>query len=277
MTIQLVIRDGSPDWFFSNDIWVVPGNDPNSSPGNPMAGQSAYVWARVSNTGSNDATNVRVNFYWANPALDVLRSTSTLIGYSYVDLPAGGSQDVLCLSTWTPVLVNEGHECLVAEAVHPGDPLPSPLPDSFDPPSYRQIAQKNLTVVTERVWMDSKLITLVGSKRIVREVVLTAEVGGVLSRPTLIGLGLKGFQPAKTKSVDVGLDLIYRKLQPGDSLGIKKMPLFLEKGCQTGVYANIQIGKMREKEYQLVKIVEKSGDKVVGGLGFIVIPADKEK
>jgi hypothetical protein len=74
MSVQLVIRDGNPYWYLSPDIWVVPGNDPSGPPGSPIAGQTAYLGARVANTGSTGANGVRVDFYGANPALQVAMS-----------------------------------------------------------------------------------------------------------------------------------------------------------------------------------------------------------
>jgi len=99
MSAQLVIRDGSPYWYLSPDIWVVPGNDPSGSPGNPIAGQTAYLWAQVAHTGSTDANGVSIDFYWANPALQVTRSNATLVGSAFTDVAAGGTQDALCLGS----------------------------------------------------------------------------------------------------------------------------------------------------------------------------------
>lgn len=53
----------------------------------------------------------------------------------YVDVAAGDSSEVLCISPWVPVVVNGGHECVVAQAISPADPLPTPLPDPIDPPN----------------------------------------------------------------------------------------------------------------------------------------------
>jgi len=36
MSATLVIRDGEPHWWNSPVIWVVPGNDPNGSHGQPI-------------------------------------------------------------------------------------------------------------------------------------------------------------------------------------------------------------------------------------------------
>lgn len=199
MSVQLVIRDGNPYWYLSSDIWVVPGNDPSGSPGSPIAGQTAYLWVHVVNTGSTDANSVRVDFYWANPALQVTRSNATLIGSAYADIPASGVQDALCLVPWTPVIVNDGHECLVAVANHAGDPLPNPLPDAFDPPTYPQVAQKNLTVLVARIQAAMLTITVSGLQRTDKSVILTTELGGELDASTLESLGLRALRPAKER------------------------------------------------------------------------------
>ncbi len=148
MSTILEIRDGDPHWWASPDIWVVPGEDPNGSPGQPVAGEPAYLWGRVKNKGEEPVSGARVNFYWSNPALGVLRSNSTPVGTAFVDLDPGEAKDVLCVIPWIPQIVNNGHECLVAELIHSSDPLPSPLPDPFEPPIHNQVAQKNLTVLS---------------------------------------------------------------------------------------------------------------------------------
>ncbi len=49
----------------------------------------------------------------------MLQSNSIPIGSTFANIPASGSNDVLCLITWTPIIVNSDHECLVAMANHP--------------------------------------------------------------------------------------------------------------------------------------------------------------
>ena len=51
MSLNLLIRDGEPHWWNSPDIWVVPGNDPNGPPGQPVAGEPAFIWGRIKNDG----------------------------------------------------------------------------------------------------------------------------------------------------------------------------------------------------------------------------------
>lgn len=276
MSVQLVIRDGNPYWYLSPDIWVVPGNDPSGSPGNPVAGQTAYLWAQVANTGSTDANGVRVDFYWANPALQVTRSNATLVGSAFADVPAGGIQDALCLVPWIPMIVNDGHECLVATANHAGNPLPSPLPDAFDPPTYPQVAQKNLTVLVAS--MQAAILTIVvsGLRRVDKSVILTAEIGDELDARTLAGLGLRGLRPAKRATVEVGLNHERRCVDDKDAIGKSKIELRVPRGTSAAVYVTVRAKDLAEREYQLVQVVERSKDKVLGGLGLVVISEKTE-
>jgi hypothetical protein len=270
MAVQLLIRDGVPHWYLSPDIWVVPGNDPSGAPGAPIAGQPAYLWARVQNTGATDANGVRVDFYWANPALQVTRSNATLVGSAFADVPAGGTQEALCLVPWVPVIVNGGHECLVAVANHAGDPLPNPLPDAFDPPTYRQVAQKNLTVLAASLRLKMLTITVSGLQRADKAVLVTAETGGELDAATLASLGLHGRRPGQAP-VEVGLDREQRCVGDNDPIGSKQLELRVPRGSSAAVHVRVRAKALADNEYQLVRIVEWTKDKVVGGLGLVVV------
>lgn len=146
MAVQLEIEDGSPYWWVSPDIWTVPGDDPEGTPGVPIVGQPCYLWARVHNNGKDAVANASVRFYWANPSVGFDRTTATYIGTSSVSLDAGETQEVLCLVQWHPSFVNGGHACILAEAFHAGqDPLPaSPV---FNVPTDRHVAQRNLSLL----------------------------------------------------------------------------------------------------------------------------------
>jgi hypothetical protein len=145
MAIEITIRDGDP-WWMSPDIWVVPGNDPEGPSGVPIVGAPAFLWARVWNNGSNSVQDATVRFYWADPSTGFDRNTAHLVGTSFVSLGAGEVAETLCLQPWIPEFVNDGHECVLAEAFHvPGDPLPS-TPE-FNVPTDRHVAQRNLSVV----------------------------------------------------------------------------------------------------------------------------------
>ena len=157
MAIELHIDDGSPYWYLSPNIWVVPSDDPNDPPGVPFVNVSAYVWARVRNNGTTPVSNATVRYYWANPATIIGDTTATLIGSSSVSLAPSETRDVLCVTPWLPQWVNDGHECLIAEAFassSPGNPFvgPDPLPprapgDAYQVIAWRQMAQKNLDIV----------------------------------------------------------------------------------------------------------------------------------
>jgi hypothetical protein len=271
MSVQLLIRDGSPYWYLSPDIWVVPGNDPTGPVGNPVAGQPAYLWAHVANTGDTDANGVRIDFYWANPALQVLRSNATLVGSAIADIPAGGAQDALCLVAWTPVIVNGGHECLVAVANHPADPLPDPPPDDFDPPAYRQVAQKNLSVLAASAHASMYAITISAGRRTDKIALVTADVGGELDEGSLDLLGLKDLRPAKRSVVEVGLSREPRCAGEKDPLGEHRMEVRVPRGQSKAVFASIRARNMPRGEYQLIHFNERHGDKIAGGLAFVVV------
>lgn len=147
MSVELEIRDGSPRWWLSPDIWTVPGDDPEGSPGIPIEGSTTYVWAHVHNVGQTPIQNARVRFYWAIPAIGLTRSAAFHIGDAFVSLLPDEASDVLCLAPWETVYVNGGHECLLAEAFHDVGPLPG---SAFNVRSNRHVAQINLSVVRAR-------------------------------------------------------------------------------------------------------------------------------
>lgn len=276
MTVELRIQDGSPQWYFSPAIWVVPGSDPNGPPGPPVAGQTAFVWARVENLGDEPASEVRVDFYWANPALQVLRSNANPIGSAYVDVPGGGAQEVLCLVPWLPVVVNGGHECLVAVANHPADPLPTPLPDAFDPPSYRQVAQRNLTVLSMGAGMMSLILTVGALPRENKDITVTAETGGKLDERTLLQLGLGRHRPAKAATVQLALSARAGCQTPDPQTARHSLQLHLPKGSSAPVHLTVLGAGLAADEYQLIHVVERSGDRILGGLGLVVVAEHKE-
>jgi hypothetical protein len=87
-----------------------------------------------------------VRFYWSNPSHAFDRTTANVVGSAFTSLAAGQTAEVLCLTAWVPVFVNDGHECILAEVSHPtADPLP-PVPD-FQVPTDRHVAQRNISVL----------------------------------------------------------------------------------------------------------------------------------
>lgn len=144
MSVQLEIRDGNPNIPLSPDIWVV--EDPNSEAEiQPIANQPCYIMAKVRNNGSSAAINATVKFYWGDPSIGITRATANFVGSSNVNLGPGDVQNVLCLTQWVPTFLNDGHECLLAEAYHDTDMLGMDL--NFNVEADRRVAQKNLSVL----------------------------------------------------------------------------------------------------------------------------------
>lgn len=276
MPAILEMKDGDPYWWNSPDIWVVPGNDPNGSPGQPIAGEPAFLWGRVHNKGDNTASGTRVNFYWSNPATGILRSNSTLVGSAFVDLNPRDTKDVLCVIPWIPEIVNDGHECLIAEVIHPGDPLPSPLPNEFDPFNYNQIAQKNLTVLAMKKNAMVMAIQLTAPIRKKKLLHIKTEIGGELDKQSLIQLGLKNFQPVGYDSLKIGLslesgcgDLSRERLE-------KEIKISIKPGTSKAIYFNVwPQEELRPETYVLLHVISRDEEKIEGGMTYIVINSEQ--
>lgn len=275
MSVYLLIRDGSPpQWWLSPDIWVVPGNDPNGPPGSPIAGKPAYLWAHVANTGDVAVNGARIDFYWANPAMQIAVGTATQIGSAYADIPAGGAQDVLCLVPWMPSIVNGGHECVlaVAHSFAETPPLPDPLPQGFDfnPPAYHEIAQRNLSVVSAMMNMPLPLV-ITAQARTDKEVVVKTELGGELDEKLLQQIGLEGFRPTAKGKVEVDLSR-EATCQPRDEEHhARELRVHVPRGTSTGVFVTIRAKNLEKRAYQLVHVLESSEDNVLGGISYVAV------
>jgi hypothetical protein len=133
------IPPGEAFWV-SPDIWV-ESSDPF---GNPVAGEPNYLHARVFNLGAFQAAPVKVDFYWANPALGLGPANMNLIGTEYVTVDTLTSVDVRCTTAWVPVVVNDGHECTMVNCSNwIADPIISP----FQPTLDRHVGQRNMHVI----------------------------------------------------------------------------------------------------------------------------------
>ncbi len=274
MSAYLLIHDGTP-WWNSPDIWVVPGNDPNGPPGSPIAGLPAYLWARVSNVGNVVAANTRIDFYWANPAAAVAVGTASFIGAAYTDLDPGETQDVLCLVPWIPVLVNGGHECVLAVAHCAGDssPIPDPLPNgyNFDPPAHDQTAQLNLSVLLTAQLAMPQVMYVHAIGREDKRATLSVEWGKQLDERLMFNLGLKGFKAASERKVEASLSLEAHCGPCEAEHGKPRLELELKRGMTRAVFINLQARELAHDEYQLIHIVERVGETVTGGISFLVI------
>jgi|WetSurSiteA1Bulk_404760.scaffolds.fasta_scaffold03274_1 hypothetical protein len=126
----------------SPDIWVSLTNDPNAQPAlNPEYGQSNYVFVRVHNRGSKDATDAEVQLYWANPGtnlskpywrIDGIKVNGVASNTRKISVPAHGAggdgEAITDAFEWEPPALTEnpvepGHFCLFATVNHPDDPI----------------------------------------------------------------------------------------------------------------------------------------------------------
>lgn len=280
MAVELLIRDGSPDWWESPDIWVVPGTDPGGAPGTPVVGMPAYLWATVRNEGDLDALQVQVDFWVADPSLQIRKSTANHIGTAFADIAAGGSQDVLCLVPWHVTLVNGGHECVVVEAGSPVDPLSPPPadPDVLDPPDYRQVAQRNLSVLTVSGMIRSEfIITVSAGARADKAAVIEVVEGDALPAELLGSLGLKTRRYAGAERISAGLS--ERSLCGQERAeGGRALRLAVPRGTSAAAYLSVAAREpLAPEEYAVIKVVERDQERVTGGLSVVIVQADNRK
>ncbi len=267
MAVQLEIRDGNP-WWLSPDIWTVPGTDPEGTPGVPIAGQPCYLWARVRNNGQDSVQNARVNFYWANPAVGFDRSTATLVGTSFVTLNGDEQSEVLCLNPWVPIFVNEGHECVLAEAFHPTlDPLPN-VP-AFNVPTDRHVAQRNLHVVVAMKSLFHLAFEIHNPSRREREFTISVQHGKVEeAKPLMSTLGTRNKAPEhEGKLGEIGF--VHAACPSADTLN-GQLPHSEKMTLRPGERAGLSLVGRVEGGGALLHVVQHDGNNLVGGLSVLV-------
>lgn len=274
MGAKIEINDGNP-WWVSLAIWVVPGPDPNGSAGMPMAGQDNYVWAQVHNTGDVPVEGIQLHFYWSNPATGVLRSNSQLIGTGFADLEPGETKEVLCIAPWRPIIVNNGHECLVVEALTTADPLPFPLPDAFDPPTYHQVAQRNLQVVilSAKTVQLTLPIQLSASPRRGKAVRITLDKAR--DGQELAAQWLRRWDERPLPYNDELVRYTFKE-EPGceqrvAERSVHSQALEVEPGQAKAVYLQLELAEASSPGMQVLHIQELEGDTVVGGNSILIL------
>jgi hypothetical protein len=274
VAVVLEIEDGDP-WYLSPSVWAVPGPNPEGPPGIPTAGQATYLWARVRNRGGDAVADAVVRFYWANPAVGFDRDTANLVGTSNVSLSGGETADVLCLMPWFPAFVNQGHECILAEAFHASyDPLPTTA--EFNVPTDRHVAQRNLSVVGTGAKMSfSFAFEIHNSSRKSREFSIVAREGEP-EQVARFGLLPRGWA-RDLKPGSLGHVGFTPSLCP-DEAEIRRAPARVER---------LLLGPRERMGYCLVGILESGtalihvtqevNDEVHGGLSVLVLPTGSQE
>jgi hypothetical protein len=275
MAAELEIRDGDP-WWLSPDVWTVPG-DPEGTPGLPIAGQPTYMWARVRNKGSSPVNDATVRFYWANPAAGFDRTTAHVIGTAFVSLAPGEGADVLCLTPWTPEYVNDGHECVLAEAFHPSfDPLPA-TPD-FQVPTDRHVAQRNLSVIMALTSYSFRFaMVFYNAQRVPRSFRIEGEQGRLEElRPLEKHLGRALQLPSEGKITRLGftddrcagIEALDRGAKGGKGEPATQLQLDLPA---YGSLAKTLVGEVKGGA-ALVHVRQIAAESLSGGLSILVLP-----
>lgn len=272
----LEIGHGNP-WWLSPNVWVVPADDSSEpSPGvlSPVVGTQYFATANVTNTSSANILDATVYFWWANPSLGILTSVNaTLIGTSSVSVNAGQTANTLELVPWTPSFVNGGHECIIAAVVLGNGPPPAVLDGSGDP----TVAQHNLGVIQMTPHMHGRFhypFQLCNTARVAQHFTVTA-------------------RPAPLAEAERFLTALHGKAAQAAHAGKLEHLGFLSTPCPDHTEhatARPSLEEIRLAPFSctgftlvgqlaagtaLIHVVQRSGDRVVGGLSILVI-AQKE-
>jgi len=125
----------------SPDVWTLGSLGINQ----PVAGEPTQVFARVTNLGLADANGVTIQYWWANPSIAITPASVHPIGLlTGITIPAQNSMVFQSPTDWTPIQVNNGHECLIVQAFIP---VIDPLTDPMHPTGDRHVGQKNEQLV----------------------------------------------------------------------------------------------------------------------------------
>ena len=169
---------------------------------------------------------------------------------------------------WHVTLVNGGHECVVVEAGSPADPLSPPPadPDVLDPPDYRQIAQRNLSVLTVSGMIRSEfIITVSAGARADKAAVIEVVEGDALPAELLGSLGLKTRRYAGAERISAGLSersLCGQERAEGD----RALRLAVPRGTSAAAYLSVAAREpLAPEEYAVIRVVERDQERVTGG------------
>jgi hypothetical protein len=124
--------------------------------------------------------------------------------------------------------------------------------------------------VTSRLTTPQSL-TITAPARADKTVRITAKIGGVLSDGLLAQFGLKGRRPASKDVTQVGLAREPLCGQRDKPAGAREIEMHVPRGTSAGVFASIHAEELANDEYQLVHLLERSDDRVLGGVSYVVV------
>ncbi len=160
------VRPLAVPFWESPDIIVVPGivsaYDGVSATLSPQVGVPHTIFVHVWNLGRLPAVGVKLRVYWVNPSLDLNDPAHppNLIGSMYFDLEDRQNPDCHKLlrlpAPWTPVMENNGHECLLAKV----DCFADGAGPGFDARANRHVGQRNLHLMAAQEDLSRTLASL---------------------------------------------------------------------------------------------------------------------
>ena len=127
----------------------------------------------------------------------------------------------------------------------------NPPPDAFDPPTYHQIAQKNLSVLVMKMMMVTA-IQVAAPARTEKVLQVTTEVGGALDKENLRLIGLGNYRPAKYDTLKAGLVLEPGCDERAEEALKKEVKLRLKPSTARAVYLKVWPLELKPRTYVLL-------------------------
>jgi hypothetical protein len=178
--------------------------------------------------------------------------------------------EVLCLTPWSPIFVNDGHECVLAEAFHPSlDPLPG-IP-AFNVPTDRHVAQRNLSVALAVQKMFRFTFEVHNPGRKAGRFALDTQEGSLRQlekfRPFLgIRLPTKLSTPQSLGFIPSS-DPNERDLNP--AVAVKEFDIGPNRRLGFAM-----VGQLKD-EAAFIHVLQKVDERIVGGLSVLVLATEK--
>jgi hypothetical protein len=174
-----------------------------------------------------------------------------------------------------PSFVNNGHECVLAEAFHAQDPLPA-SPD-FNVPTDRHVAQRNLNVVmmAKSQKMFSLSFQVCNTWRTTRTFQVSTRPGRVEELKTLLphlGRSLPNLGKGTVKAAG-----FLSKSCPNEHDHKQARPVIEQLEVKPNSCTGLSVVGELEGEAALLHVVQTVDGKEVGGLSVLVVRATDAK
>jgi hypothetical protein len=248
-------RPLAPNMVFweSPDIWVEAPDGSDIPIANVVNQVHVHVW----NLGMKPAYGVWVDLYWCDPSVGVNLAQSHHIG-TVNNFMLNPNQHQVVSFDWTPQIVNNGHECLVAQVYDPAiDVVVAP----FNPVQDRHVAQHNIATIRLPAGqkMSLNFFTANLSPMLAHSEIQVQALDVQTAQGLALALGREALPLASGAQAEIAA-VRTRRARPTLNLdefpvaavfreALEPAPQRFVRGLQSGALAALSTGDMQKREY----------------------------